>query len=502
MKKLSFRQLLGFLAFGLLTMAAGAIAVMLTLRTMAEVNEDAARHQHRLLAVQQLLADVQRHRLFVFDYVATLKPEQLDAIGRQIGALSKDLAAREAWREVGDARSVYAKLDEAYASVLKLHYDFQTKKAAEVLNGTASQLFTAVTQTLDETLTALAQANLEQANQALRRALWLAAGIIVFAGVCGFPLAWGTSRFVAAPVRSASRDLSLATEEAVRDASVLETGSQTLAEGTSTVASALEETSASVSTFADTTEKASRSATDAASLAKSVARSAQEGASRMQEMTVAMQHIEKGGTSIREILKTIEGIAFQTNLLALNAAVEAARAGEAGAGFAVVADEVRNLARRASDAARDSAVQIEQSLQDTTRGTGLTSALAASITQTSTDVGRISQLVEVVQTACHEQVESIKQINRAIEQINQHMQSNAAQAEESGCAGKSLQTQLSKMSAVVEWLDQMTDNGGQVRNNESVTPVMSGAAIAFGAAPRIAGRLGSGRNPAATVGSN
>jgi methyl-accepting chemotaxis protein len=162
-----------------------------------------------------------------------------------------------------------------------------------------------------------------------------------------------------------------------------------------------------------------------------------------------MEEINNSSKRMFEIINVIEGIAFQTNLLALNAAVEAARAGEAGKGFAVVAGEVRALAGRSSNAAKEIRDLITVSVTQAGQGVTLVKSANEAMQEMVSNVDEMRELMGDIAAASRDQTADIAQANTAMSQIDTTTQQNAALAEESASAAKSLEQQAEVLSQAV-----------------------------------------------------
>ena len=206
--------------------------------------------------------------------------------------------------------------------------------------------------------------------------------------------------------------------------------SQRLSQAASEQAASLEETSSSLEEMASMTRQNADHAAKTDLLITLAKEKMEKANICMKDLSQSAQQIAASSQQTQKIVKTIDEIAFQTNLLALNAAVEAARAGEAGAGFAVVADEVRNLALRASEAARNSSLLIEDIVKKIGGEERLVADTGNNFGQVVESLTKVVGLVSEITAASKEQAQGIEQINRAVAGMNQVTQQNSTVAQE------------------------------------------------------------------------
>jgi methyl-accepting chemotaxis protein-1 (serine sensor receptor) len=226
-------------------------------------------------------------------------------------------------------------------------------------------------------------------------------------------------------------------------------GNADLSQRTEQQASALQETAASMEQLSTTVKQNADNARQVNQLALGASQVATKGGGSVQEVVNAMQDISESSRQIGEIVGVIDGIAFQTNILALNAAVEAARAGEQGKGFAVVAGEVRNLAQRSAQAAREIKQLIATSATRVKQGTELADQAGATMAEVLHSIQRVTDLMGEISSASDEQSAGVAQVGKAVSQMDQVTQQNAALVEESAAAAASLRTQAQQLVQAV-----------------------------------------------------
>ncbi len=235
-------------------------------------------------------------------------------------------------------------------------------------------------------------------------------------------------------VRSSTEAITIATQEIAQ-------GNSDLSQRTEEQASSLEQTASSMEELTTTVRQNSQSAKQANHLSSDASNIAVKGGQVVGDVVHTMASISESSKKIVDIISVIEGIAFQTNILALNAAVEAARAGEQGRGFAVVAGEVRILAQRSAAAAKEIKTLIDDSVNKVDVGSKQVDQAGATMAEIVQAVKRVTDIMAEITAASNEQNDGIEQVNKAIIQIDDVTQQNAALVEEAAAAAEALQEQ-------------------------------------------------------------
>ncbi len=167
------------------------------------------------------------------------------------------------------------------------------------------------------------------------------------------------------------------------------------------------------------------------------------------EAVEAIHAIAGSSAEIGRFTSLIDEIAFQTNLLALNAGVEAARAGEAGRGFAVVAQEVRALAQRASEASGEIRELISTSSAQVARGVELVERTGEALERIGGRVTAVDGLAGGIAGSAREQADGLARVRRAMGEMDEITQQNAAMTEQATAAARQLANEALGLNAQV-----------------------------------------------------
>jgi len=231
------------------------------------------------------------------------------------------------------------------------------------------------------------------------------------------------------------------TESITTASGEIASGNLDLSARTEQQAGSLEETASAMEEMTSTVRQNADNARQANQMAVSASEVALQGGQIVGRVVDTMDEINQSSRKIVDIIGVIDGIAFQTNILALNAAVEAARAGEQGRGFAVVATEVRSLAQRSAAAAKEIKSLIDDSVGKVEVGSALVAQAGATMEQVVSSVRGVTDIVAEISAASAEQSSGIEEINRAITQMDESTQQNAALVEQAAAAAKAMQEQ-------------------------------------------------------------
>ncbi|MFC5547266.1 Cache 3/Cache 2 fusion domain-containing protein [Massilia aerilata] len=238
-------------------------------------------------------------------------------------------------------------------------------------------------------------------------------------------------------------------EQILNASNEISSGNLDLSARTEQQAATLAVTANSMQDLTETVRQNAGDARQANQLAVNTSMVAQEGGRMVSQVIERMEAIKQSSGRIGDIIGVIDGIAFQTNILALNAAVEAARAGEQGRGFAVVASEVRNLAQRSAAAAKEIKTLIQASGAEVDAGSRLVQEAGTTMAEVLHSAEQVTGIMGRISAASTEQTGGIENINRAIGEMDQVTQHNAALVEEASAAAQAMQEQAGQLARAV-----------------------------------------------------
>lgn len=300
-----------------------------------------------------------------------------------------------------------------------------------------------------------------------------------------------STRILVSEILNSTSDLSSTSEEISATMEEVNSKMELVNEATRQISRASQDLSATIEEVNASTEEVASTASELSNMANNGQVSSEEIQARalmVKEKGISASRIadEINSEKTREVRKAIElgtvvseirvmadvisNISEQTNLLALNAAIEAARAGDQGKGFAVVADEVKKLAEQSGET-----VTKIQNVIGTVENAfnNLSEAAESTLSFLSTNVKQDYELL--VSTAIHYEKDSqvIKKMSdemsissramlESIEQVNEALQTIAATSQESASSSEEILVSIDETTNAIEEVTKSTETQAEL----------------------------------------
>lgn len=222
----------------------------------------------------------------------------------------------------------------------------------------------------------------------------------------------------------------------ISQSNLLDINQKEISESANRQASNIEEISTSLEELTQTVSQGTENA-------KQIAIFTQDSLQNLQALKLGFEKYQVATSEINQFTETIIGIAEKTDILAINASIEASRAGQFSGGFKVIAEEIRKLAETSSKSAN-----LVLELVNNISSSSL--QFQTMITTLNQKIDNLSKDTENLAGGLAEEKTTLMYINKAMEELNNDAQKNAAIAEQVSHTAENLKINSKDIDSIFE----------------------------------------------------